>query len=532
MSDQMNTEQTPQSSASPVPGSGRQARAGFNTGISILAALAILLMANYLSKRHYVRADWTASGLYTLSDKTTKALAALDRDVKLHVLWSQASARLDFLDLKEILDRYAAASSRIKLEFIDPDLHPDRMQIILDTYGAKIKQDAQGQVGIEAGVFVVAGEKVKFVASEDFEDFGGGIYGGGQDAEQQGVSRFKGEQALTSAILLVTSNKQSKVCFVQGHGEWQFEGFGGRSLGHVKEGFKQDSYKVESIATQGASRIPPGCDLVVVAGPQKAVLEEEAALLKRYVQKGGKLLLLLDPLIEGTRFVPTGFEGLVASWGIKLHNDMVFETDPRRLISQSPFTLLASDFSPHEAVKQLAISESVGAQIKEQLGAAPVVFAIARSLGLKEETEVVAEPLAKSSTASWGEVDLSGLSEADNMPTKDQYDHAGPVTLAMAVALNRADGISEGGRVIVVGDSDFLSEELFVNAGLLNRDFWSGLVGWLTEREELIAIAPKNPEHVRLNLTESDISTIWWVLGGELLIFFIAGFMVWSRRRR
>jgi hypothetical protein len=250
------------------------------------------------------------------------------------------------------------------------------------------------------------------------------------------------------------------------------------------------------------------------------------------LERNGRLLLLLDPLIEGSRFIPNGLEQVAASYGIKLANDMVLEVDPRRLVSQSPFTFLASEFTSHDAVKQLSVSENIGKDIKEQIGAAPVVFATARSLIQPPESEVAAETLAKSSAVSWGEVDLNWLDSQDGAPAKDQYDHAGPVSLAMAVSVNAKDGSPDGGRLIVVGDSDFLSEELFVNAGLFNRDFWSGMVGWLTARGDLISIAPKNPEHVRLNLTEQDVSTIWQVVIGEILFFVLIGVIVWSKRRR
>ena len=117
------------------------------------------------------------------------------------------------------------------------------------------------------------------------------------------------------------------------------------------------------------------------------------------------------------------------------------------------------------------------------------------------------------------------------MPERDQYDSAGPAPLAMAAVLAAPGENRPGGRLVVVGDSDFLSEELFVNGSLFNRDFWSGLVGWLTAREDLISIAPKNPEHVRLNLTEDDVSTVWQVVIGEAVLVLIIGVVVWFRRR-
>jgi hypothetical protein len=516
--------------AKPSASGGARAIRGSNAMISVIFVAAIAVMVNFLAMRHYVRADWTSSGMYTLSDKTAKTVGALRKDVSLHVLWSQGDPR--YADIKEIVDNYAGLSPRVKVEVIDPDVSPDRVQMIVDKYGAKVQVSDQGQMGIEAGVFVVSGDNVKFVASNELEDAGGEMFDeGGGEGEGEGLSEFKAEQQVTSAILRVTSEEQATACFTQGHGEWEFEGFGPRGLRHLKDALKQDSYKVEAITTAGAARVPETCGLVVVAGPTRAFMEDEAAELDRYLAGGGRLLLLLDPIIEGDAFQPTGLEGLAAKRGIKLDNDLVLETDPRRLVSESAVTFLVSEFTPHEAVKALAVPDSAGQEIKAQLGAYPVVVSAARSLSAAPGGEIVADVLAKSSADAWGETDVASLGTGDRVPEKGPSDIAGPVSLAMAAQLGAADK-GEGGRLVVIGDSDFLSEELYLSAGLYNRDLWSGTVGWLTARKDLISIAPKNPERVRLNLTEDDVGTIWMIVIGEVALMLILGVAMWLVRRR
>ncbi len=528
MSDK-NTTQSSNANPGAAGGGSQRIRAGSNSLVSIIGAAVILIAVNYLGMRHYVRGDWTSAGMYTLSDKSVKTLKAVDKDIQIYALWSKSDPR--FLDVKELLDRYLATTPRIKLEIVDPDLNQDRMEFIIQRYGAKMRDMGGGMMAIEATIIVVSGDNVKFVSSSEFEDHGGDMLGMGGGESKDELSSYKAEQSLSSAILSVTSDLQAKICFTQGHDEWVFEGFGGRGLGSLKEGLVQDGYKVEAITTVGSSRIQLGCETVVVVGPQKAFMEEESAVLDGYLSRGGKLLLLLDPIIEGNRFVPTGLERLTAKYGIKLLQDVVFETDARRLVSPSPFTFTASEFTPHESVKQLAIPDSVGEEIKKELGAYPVVFSMARSLALKKETSAVADILAKSSESSWGEVDLVSLGTGESVPSKDQYDNKGPTVVAMAASIPGRSEKETGGRLAVVGDSDFLAEELFVNAGLNNRDFWSGLVGWLTSRGDLISIAPKNPEHVRLNLTESDLQTFQQVVIGEILLFIALGVVVWLKRR-
>ncbi len=500
-------------------------RAGFNVMISLIGAATILFAVNYLGMRHYVRADWTASGLYTLSDKSLKVLEGLDREIVMYMLWSTGDPGGRFEEAKEILDRYAAASPRLSVEVVDWDLNPEKVKMLTDRYGAKIRQDVFGQ-SVEQGILVVSGDNVKFVSSIDFESFdGGGEFGG--PPEGGGLKGFQAEQSLTSAVIQVTSDDHTELCFTQGHGEWAFDDQGGRSLGHVKAELTQDGYKVEAVGT--TKRIPNTCDVVIVVGPDRAFLEEEASRLESYLTKGGKLLLLLDPVVDETRFKETGLEAFTAKYGIKLSKDIVVEYDARSLTSDVVF--LASEFTTHDAVKHLAVPDGVGTAVKADMGAYPVAFSIARTLQPRKDADVVAEDLVRTSPDSWGEVDLSTFGASETPPAKDQYDTPGPTVIAMASSLPTETGTEDGGRLIVVGDADVLQQDFFLNAGLNNRDFLSGLLGWLAQRGDLISIAPKNPEHVRLNLTEDDVSTIRILIWGEIIFFVILGIVVWIRRR-
>jgi len=507
----------------------RQAIAGSNVVLSLLAALAIVVMVNYLAARHYLRADWTGAGLYTLSDKTGKIVRGLDREVQLYLLWSQADPR--YPDVKELVDRYRALSNKLVVEVLDPDLNADRLKVVIGKYGAKLRDLGGGQLAMEAAVIVVSGDNVQFVTASDFEDFSpDDPLGGGGDGDGQKVSGFKAEGALTSAILNVVNDRQPKLCFTQGHGEWAFEGFGARGLGGLTEALRQDGYKTEALATSGASRVPEGCAAVLVVGPEGAFRAEEAALLSSWLDRGGRLVLLLEPVLEGERFAPSGLEDLLVKHGLRAESDLVIETDARRLVSSSPFTFLASELGGHPAVSALKLPENVGAEVKGQVGMLPVVLSTVRGLSRVEGTNAVAEILLQSSGSSWGETDAASLGSGSSVPERSDQDHAGPVAIAAAASVPAAAAKDEG-RLVVVGDADFLQDDLLRNDGLYNRDFWSGIVAWVAARPELVSIAPKNPEHVRLNLTAEDVSTLWMFLVGELLLGVLLGIVVWVRRR-
>lgn len=57
---------------------GRKRRifAGLNAGTAVALAALLVVMVNYVAQRNYLRADWSRTRFYSLSDKTLSLLAA------------------------------------------------------------------------------------------------------------------------------------------------------------------------------------------------------------------------------------------------------------------------------------------------------------------------------------------------------------------------------------------------------------------------------------------------------------------------
>ncbi|MBN2716149.1 MAG: GldG family protein [Deltaproteobacteria bacterium] len=492
----------------------RKFQISLNVLISTIGLVAITVMVNYLGARHYRRLDWTSSKIYTLSAKTKAITGSITKDVTFYVLWSKADPL--FSHLEEILAGYGDLSRHIHAEVLDPDQDPEQFQLIQSKYG-KMKINEMGEAGIEAGVFVVSGENVKFLPSSAFQDFDDNMEMAGETPKV----RFRAESELTAALIDVTNDNKQMVCFTQGHGEWQYDSSDRDSLRHIRKELTLDGFLSQTINVS-EDAIPEECNLVVVAGPKKTFLQTEAELLESWFTRGGRLMLLIDPIFEKDKFLPSGLESLTANAGIELRNDFVLETEPRRLVTETPVTFMADRFYTHDAVRHLA---------KNAGGPSPVVFSIARSMKQLEQKDTISDILATTSPVSWGETDLASIQGGNMVPEQDDYDTDGPLTIAMAAIKGTRDG-KESGRLIVVGDSDFLSEELFINAGLFNQDFWSSAVGWLTAKKELISIGAKDPEQVQLLLTESDFANILTTLLAEFLLIAVIGIIVIHRRRK
>ena len=475
------------------------------TAVAIILALALTLMVNWLGYRHYYRADWTAAKMYTLSDKTLSTLKALHNEVQVIVFMTPQTPLYE--DTKELLQRYAAANPKVKLEFIDPDREPLRTQQLAQEFG----------VSAANTVVFAAEDRKKYVSSDQLAEYD---YSGFQMGQQPRMKGFKGEEQFTAAILAVDNPRQPKVCVASGHGEHPLDDFGRSGLSQFKEALLRDNLQAEAV-TLFAGTVPEGCDVLVIAGPTAPYTEGEKTALRSYLGGGGRLLVLLDPMLGGQQ-QSSGLEPLLQSYGIETRNSVVI--DPaRRLPFFDLSAVYAADFRAHPVTTGL-----------EGLA---VLLPVVRSVATVEAAGATSSILLATSEAGWGETNLTRLL-ASGEAGKDDADVPGPVPLAVAAEAKQDEAVDKQGkvtatpwRVVVVGDADFLTNDYLVNAG--NRSFALNAVNWLAQRDESLGIAPRQPEQVSLFLSQAQMRAITLIsLVGLPGLAMVVGVAVWWRRRR
>jgi hypothetical protein len=492
-----------------------------NIVATLVLGLLLMVMVNYLSSRHYVRGDWTRGGFHELSDKTVKVLSNLNRDVDVVVFISTAS-RL-YTDLKEVLNRYSAESRKLSVEFVDPDLDPARFRVLQKKYKVRSGMVDEFTEMSEQVVVVRSGDSTKFVSVDEMTeiDFGDDYMSGG-DAQIKG---FKAEEAITGAILQVTSGERLTVCFVEGHGEWRTNSWEEDGIGTAVEFLRRDDYQVESFDLQNKKGVPAECAAAVVAGPERPLPSEHVAWLEDYLAGGGNLLLFLEPIIDGEDVLPTGLSGLLQKTGIGTTNAVAIETDTNRLmVGGGAGIFVTMDYGDHAIVQPIDQFMSL--------------WTLARPLTIMERSEASPAALVRTSEDSWGERHI-GESDTDEGVHKDADDIQGPLVLGAASRLPAAraepsgqDG-PVGGRIVVYGDVHLLAGGVVDDPSWVNRELFVGAVAWLTEREDLISIPPKEVESYEANLTMKDIFMILaWVLITIPGLVVVLGVYVALRRRR
>ena len=492
-------------------------RTRLNLVLTAVLGLVVVVLVNYLSARHYKRWDWTTHGLFTLSDRSKQALRELDQDVQIYVFLGRGEQ--DFADVETLLEEYKAVTDAISVEWVDPDRDRARYQVLADKF--QIDSWLAGDMTLsQVPVVVTSGDRKWKVERhqlivEDFESF--------DDADGHKLD-LQSERALTGAILEVTTGEPTKVCVAAGHGEWEVGAYGDRSLDAVARELDWEKIDVEPFEVR-SEEIPDSCDALFVVSPQRPFSEDEVALVDSYLTSGGNVLLAFDPVLKKEALTPTGFEASLEKRGIVLGEDLVIENDAAQQLPGNPGDLfLVTNLGTHRVVDT----------IRKRGGG--IILAVARSVDVANGRE--AEVLFRTSLNAVAETDLARAidPDANGGPTPPS---AVPLAAAWEYIPALGDDLrpveTQGptpGRLLVIGDTDWMAPELLDNAQLSNIDFLSSTAGWLTQREALINIAPRKTNARAVIMSDADLQNLLFRVVVLLpLAALIAGFGVWWSRR-
>ena len=104
--------------------------AGANALIVAAAAIAIVLLLNYLSVRHYRRFDWTKEGSHSLSAKTEQVLKALKEPVTVYAILAGRDPLNPEVRERAVslLDAYKGLNDKLTVKIVDPEHDPLTLQ--------------------------------------------------------------------------------------------------------------------------------------------------------------------------------------------------------------------------------------------------------------------------------------------------------------------------------------------------------------------------------------------------------------------
>ncbi len=440
---------------------GRPGKLGANTVVLSVAVLGIVGVANFLGYRHHKRFDLTAEGLYSISDQTKKVVANLQKDVK--VIYFNKEDDQRFTDL---MQEYKYAGPRISYERVDPQQRPNMAR----DYKVRRMGD----------IVVAAGDRSEVITD---------------------VS----EQAITNAILKVTREKMKTVCFAEGHGEKSLSDTTTSGYSIVEQRLKDENYQIKSVLLAKEQQVPAECAALVVAGPKQSVTPPEAAMIGKYLDQGGKAMLLLDP--------ETGpqLDDVLRSWNIQATDNIALDASGvGQMFNAGPEYPLVVDYDSHAITKDF--------------GRTMTIFPLARAIKIDQGAGPSMTAILKTSEFSFAKDKIAPGKEIKYEEGKDQK---GPLTLG-AAGTKSVNG--KEARLVVIGDSDFASNNAIKFQR--NADLFLNSVNWLAEEEDLISIRPKSATNRMVTMSAGQQNTFFLLTVLFMPVAVIgSGFYIWWKRR-
>ena len=450
-------------------------RGKFSAGTTVMVSIfvGITLVINAISFNSYQRFDFTGLSQFTLTTQTKDVLNQLDEPIRiLHFTTPADPTGIDGY-IVSLLTEYQNYTDQLSVETIDPDEHPD--------------QARKYSVTQYQSVVFEKGSVYRVVTPQTIVE--------------------EAEHAFTSAILEVSGTVQKKVYFLTGHGEGNLESQAPAGYSRAKLGLMDNLYKVDTLNLRATPEIPGDTAALVIAGPTQSLTSSETEIIKRYLESGGWMMILLNP--ES----PADIKQLVTAWGVKIEDGTVIDRD--------------SYLNP-------SIDSPMVSQERNFFGFAEIYFPGATAITPQEGAADLFEmqPLAwTTSDNSWLETTFDSQRENEfNEGTEIKGPLALGVVISTLVAGEEDSGTLKQTRLIVIGDSDFAANQHFYNGN--NGEFFVNSIQLLTAGKELISIEHKILPFRRLVVGPEagrfiNISSI----GLLPLLVLVIGVIVWWRRR-
>jgi len=495
-----------------------------NRMAQVLLSLALVGGLNYVAARHYTRWDLTPTHRYSLSAETMAFLNQSVRENMHHlpdtplelILVSQSDMgddeRFRYGQIHTLLKEYEDAAKilpggNISLEMkeVDRDRDYDKATNLLK-YSPLISLPE---------VIVKFGDRVRALTSADLYDIGNDASGKGLEAKA-----FRGENAITSAILDVVQTKADKIYFTIRHGEWGYQDsslyYG---LSEFGDALTQRNYKLGSIDL-ASEDIPADATVMVIVLPfnsHSAFLPEEQEKLRRYLnQRNGRILLFLSRNTDPGQ--KSGLEDLLHEWGLISPNLLVFESDPGHVTSQ-----LFPIFNPVEDVKRKhPVTEEVARTVQSVIFGYPRLVEIDPQ-ATEEAQHQVHELLATTKNSEVVPPDASG--------PNDRVVEKGSQVVAAISEKQGANAVGlPGGKLLVYGNADIISNFLFGQKA--NQLLMLNSVNYLANHENMLNIPPRAPKETKLDIPPGQLPGLGWRLALLPALMAIFGLGVcWVRYR-
>jgi ABC-type uncharacterized transport system involved in gliding motility auxiliary subunit len=433
-------------------------------GLFVVLLIGFAMALVWVTKDIKTQWDLTQGQRNTLSQASIEVLKQVTGPVKVTAYATAQDAEGDARKTVEtFLGSYQRAKKDFQLTFIDPREQPQKAQ------AAGVR--ANGELVVE--------------------------YNG----RSEHLTNLT-EQDLTNLLLRLVRSAERQVSYLDGHGERKLDGRANHDLGDFGGQLGVKGFKTAALNLAIAPEVPDNVAVLVIASPRVDLLPGEVIKIKRWIEKGGNLLWLID------NDSLHGMQGLADELGLSLTSGTVIDPAAGGL-KLPPTFALATAYGQHRITERSTVTS---------------VFPYARRIAASEGTKWRFTPLVEVAQEGW----LETGSLDNNVAFDRNKDVHGPIVVA--AALERSVGDRKQ-RVVVTGSGHFLANQYVGTLG--NLDLGVNMINWLAGDEALITVQPRTRADLTLQLTRGGLALVGF---GFLLVLplalLICGGIIWWRRRK
>lgn len=360
-----------------------------------------------------------------------------------------------------------------------------------------------------------------------------------------GASPRLNEREFAQALINVLRDSRPRVGMLTGHGERSIrddhEREGGSAFGNLLAGEGYDCAEVQISLV--APAVPDNCDVLIINNPQSDLPPPEVQALDAFIDRGGRLLVLMDPwrrvtpgLDRTENFRPWLKDRLLIDIGadVLVTDRAPTGVSPLELQLRTDMAPFGNDPNADPNWRGCYRSDHPVTMTLDQV----MLLRWARTVRFEDDElgGVLGSELLRCIPGYWAESDVAGLFGKEKVrPDGDEPE--GALSIAAGVTVGATDHESQNmrARVVVVGNANMAANESLVGDGAApgNVNFLLNAMAWLTQSEELIMMRASGVEDPPVVLSPAQRRGVLWfstLLTTQLVV--AAGVAVFFLRRR
>jgi ABC-2 type transport system permease protein len=440
--------------------------------------------------------DITQNQLYTLSDTSKQQVQNIEDEVTIYLIGYSENT-----SLADLIKQYTNVNENIKMEVVEDISQRVDLQSIYD-----LTDDSQA-------IIVKTDNNSKTLMYYDLYTYDYTTY------QEIDIT----EEKITNAIVDLTKEERPKIYFLTGHNEYSLTS----ELTYLSSYLTNEVNDVESLDLLVTGNVPEDADLLIIGSPQKDFYDQEVELITAYVNNGGKILWLNDPLLTGETF--SNMQKILDLFGVTFQDGIILEQDEDKIALQSP-NYIIPDIATTTATKNIATD-----------GGILLVNATKISLKTDEELEelnVTPQVILTTSDTAIFRTDVSNTSTSA-ISTDEEGSFMLGVELTKTLQTDDDEEEEKQSTLYVIANNFFISDyQVTIGAEQVspiefynNKDYILNTIAELTENEDVISIR-KDTGVVTYIATEAEDNIIKIIITAFPVIIIFIGIIVWLIRRR